>query len=131
MEPLFLAMIIGVPLVITLIAYPFISRAERKEERVTRAGWGGRPEISRVWIVDSKTNSNVSTKTGSAVGRGVVGGAMFGVPGALIGAGSAKKNVTQGDTWVTFLVEWDDGSEEKVNCKMGDDRYCKLIKYVR
>lgn len=124
-----------IPLIFTFVAIAGFAIAlgcasdERKRE-VTRAGEDGRAKIKRAWIVNQRTDSNVSTKTGSAVGRGLVGGALLGLPGVVVGAGSAKKQVTQGDTYVTFLVQWDNDTERKVKCKMGDKQYCNLIKYV-
>lgn len=47
--------------------------------------------------IDGSDSYRVSTSTGSMLGRGIVGGLVFGGFGALVGAGTASKNVKQGN----------------------------------
>lgn len=73
-------------------------------------------------IVDSSHTVTSRTSTGSAVGRAVVGGAIFGGIGALVGATTAKqKSIEKHST--TFLVYYNDGNRTHKTVKNGSELY--------
>lgn len=83
--------------------------------------------IVKTVIVDSShivTNNGVST--GSAVGRAVVGGAIFGDVGAVVGASTAKNKVTEKHS-TTFLVYFTDGTQRAITVDNGSKQYNMYI----
>lgn len=66
-------------------------------------------KVVKTRIVDSSHIATSRPSTGSAVGRAIVGGTVFGGLGAFIGALTAKEKVTEKHS-TTFLVTLDDGS---------------------
>lgn len=89
-------------------------------------------EVKSCVFIGSVTQlkSDTKTKTGSAIGRGVVGGALLGPAGAIIGASTAKKKtitkeVDSGER--KFLVEYTDGTRAEETAKVGTSRYNYLM----
>lgn len=73
-----------------------------------------------------ETASKTKTSTGSAIGRGLVGGALFGPAGAIIGGATAKKkttSTTQATNDVTFLVFYEDGTTIEDKAIKGSTKY--------
>lgn len=73
-----------------------------------------------------ETISKTKTKKGSLVGRSVVGGALFGPAGAIIGGSSAKKkttSVTKATNEVSFLVFYQNGTIEEDVAIKGTEKY--------
>lgn len=81
-----------------------------------------RPRIVKTAIVDSShiATSSSKAKTGSAVGRAVVGGMVAGPIGAIIGAGTAKQKttVTEHHT-TTFMIWYTDGTRQHKTVENG------------
>lgn len=93
-------------------------------------------EVSSCILIGSVTNldSKTKTSTGSAIGRGIVGGALLGPAGAIIGAGTAKKKTTtkEVDTGERkFLVEYTDGTRSEETARVGTSRYQYLMSKVK
>lgn len=107
---------------------------ENKQTRIRKSGTykakPGSPTIWRAQLIDTWHDDTVSTSTGSAISRSIVGGIIGGLPGAIVAAGSAKQHITSGATEAKFLVKWSNSCEETVTCTAGDKTYCKLIKYM-
>lgn len=76
-------------------------------------------------IIDSYTDTRKSAS--SSLVRGAIGGALFGGVGALAGGLSGKnKNTSQ----ITFLVKYDDGSQDTQTVKKGSLIYDTYIKFL-
>lgn len=93
-------------------------------------------EVKSCVFIGSVTQlkSDTKTKTGSAIGRGVVGGALLGPAGAIIGASTAKKKtvtkeVDSGER--KFLVEYTDGTRAEETAKVGTNRYNYLMSKLK
>lgn len=81
-----------------------------------------------------ETVSKTKTKTGSLVGRSVVGGALLGPAGAIIGGATAKKkttSTTQATDEVSFLVYYDNGSIEEDKARKGTEKYKYYMSKLR
>lgn len=76
-------------------------------------------------ILDSYTDSKKSAS--SSLIRGAIGGALFGGVGALAGGLSGKNKNTQ---HTTFLIKYDDGSQETQTVKKGSLLYNTYIKFL-
>lgn len=70
--------------------------------------------IINIEILDGSTTSHKST--GSSIARGVVGGAMFGGVGAIVGAMNGREKQK---TMITFLISYDDGTTDTIPCEYG------------
>lgn len=79
-------------------------------------------EITRATIIGSDSK----TKTGSAIGRAIVGDFVAGGVGSIVGASTAKK-----DGMTKFLVEFADGHKAVETVKDNSLRFQELIKYVQ
>lgn len=66
--------------------------------------------------------SDSKAKTGSAIGRAVVGDVVCGVGGAVVGAMTAKNN-----TMTKFLVKYEDGHKAVETVKDNSSRFNLLI----
>lgn len=78
--------------------------------------------ILRTVIVDSSHIATTRANTGSAVGRAMVGGALFGPAGAVVGAGTAKRKVRESHK-TTFLVYFKDGTQRGIEVENGSKQY--------
>jgi len=67
-----------------------------------------RERVVKTQIVDSASNATSKVNTGDAVGRALVGGALFGGLGAAVGAVTAQRDIKE-NRKVTFLVYYKDG----------------------
>ena len=86
------------------------------------------PHIVKTVLLDKHGgNSTVTTSTGSAVGRGLVGAAIAGPVGAVVGAGTAKQKVTQSADEYVFRVFWDNDTVTIEKCRYNSDMYNKCI----
>ena len=93
-------------------------------------------QVSSCVLIGSVTNLDSKTKTsaGSAIGRGIVRGALLEPAGAIIGAGTAKKKTVtkEVDTGERkFLVEYTDGTRSEEIAKVGTSRYQYLMSKVK
>ena len=93
-------------------------------------------EVSCCVLIGSVANlqSKTKTSTGSAVGRGLVGGALLGPAGAIIGAGTAKKKTTTKEVDSgerRFLVEYTDGTRSEETARVGTSRYQYLMSKLK
>ena len=82
----------------------------------------------------NQLSSKTKTSTGSAIGRGIVGGALLGPAGAIIGAGTAKKNTVTKEVdsgQRRFLVEYTDGTRSEETVRVGTSRYQYLMSKVK
>lgn len=77
-------------------------------------------------IIDSYTDSKKSA--GSSLVRGAVGGALLGPAGLLAGGLSGKNKNTQ---MTTFLIKYDDGSQETQIIKNKGLLYDTYIKFLK
>lgn len=87
-------------------------------------------------LLGNVTNLQSKTKTsaGSAVGRGLVGGALLGPLGAVVGAGTAKKKTTTKEVDSgerRFLVEYTDGTRSEETARVGTSRYNYLMSKLK
>ena len=85
-------------------------------------------------IVGTSANYTTKTKKGllSTASRGLVGGALFGPVGGIIGASTAKSKSTTKVTSenITFLVEYANGRKATETVKVNSLRYqmlCQLL----
>ena len=78
--------------------------------------------IKRTTIIGSDSKN----KTGSAIGRAIVGDFVAGGVGSIVGASTAKK-----DGMTKFLVEFADGHKSVETVKDNSLRFQELIKYVQ
>lgn len=76
-------------------------------------------------IIDSGTKY----KTKGGLGSAVVGGALFGEVGAVVGATVGQKT-TEAKT-VRFLVEYKDGHKKIEDVKVDSARYKQLINFIK
>lgn len=76
-------------------------------------------------IIDSYNDSKKSAS--STLIRGAIGGALFGGVGALAGGLSAKNKNTQ---HTTFLVKYDDGSQDVQTVKNGSLFYNTYMQFL-
>lgn len=83
-------------------------------------------EIVKTKIVDSSHTSSNQVSTGSAVGRAVVGNALFGGVGAVVGASTAKRKTKEHHT-TTFLVYYDNGTTLHKTVENGTPLYEKYM----
>ena len=67
-----------------------------------------RERVVKTQMVDSSSNATSKVNTGDAVGRALVGGALFGGLGAAVGATTAQRDIKE-NRKVTFLVYYKDG----------------------
>lgn len=103
-------------ILVTLLAF----KLDKKEKN--------RPHIVKTVLLDKHGgNSTVTTSTGSAVGRGLVGAAIAGPVGAVVGAGTAKQKVTQSADEYVFRVFWDNDTVTIEKCTYNSDMYNKCI----
>lgn len=70
-------------------------------------------------------DDNIIEKKNPSITKGIIGGALFGTTGAIIGTASGKAKV---EKYVTFLVTYDDGSTEKFTDKEGGTIYDGLMR---
>ena len=96
-----------------------VQRAEEKKQKREQARLAS--TIVKVVIVGSDSKS----KTGSAIGRAIVGDFVAGGVGSIVGASTAKK-----DGMTKFLVEYADGHKVMESVKDNSLRFQELIKYV-
>ena len=98
-------------------------KAARKEIRQERkaARWDNYT-IDQVMIAGQESR----TKTGSAIGRGAVGGALLGPLGMVAGAAGAKKNTT-----VTLIIRYKSGRTETKAVKLNSSEFKKYAKYIK
>ena len=75
--------------------------------------------ITKITLVDTESKKSAT----SAVGRGLVGGAVFGAVGLVGGAVSAKNKST-----ATFRIEYESGRIELKECKKSSKEYNKYMK---
>lgn len=76
-------------------------------------------------IIDTYTDSRKSAS--SSLIRGAIGGALFGRVGALAGGLSGKNKNT---THTTFLIKYDDGSQETQTVKNNSLFYNTYMKFL-
>ena len=111
----FIALVIGIAILIICFSYLKSKSKERKS-------WG---KIVKTMIVGSINNSR--KKASSSIARGVVGGAIFGVAGA-VGGSLSGKNITENTT--IFLVEYENGHRETIMVDTNSSQFNKLCKYL-
>ncbi|WP_459129200.1 hypothetical protein [Guggenheimella bovis] len=83
-------------------------------------------EIVKTKIIDTSHTSSDQVSTGSAVGRAVIGGALFGDIGAIVGASTAKRKVKEHHT-TTFMVYYDNGMTQHKTVENGSKLYEKFM----
>lgn len=88
--------------------------------------------IVRTTIIDDSASSYKTKKsTTSAVGRAVVGGAIAGPVGSIVGASTAKGSVQEiKGKKVRFLIEYANGKKKTEDVKIDSRRYKELIQYM-
>lgn len=79
--------------------------------------------IKSVTLIESGT----TYKTKGGLGGAIVGGALFGLVGAIIGSETTQ---TIEPNTVQFLVEYKDGHTKIENVKVNSMRYKQLIRYM-
>lgn len=82
----------------------------------------------------TQINSRTKTKTGSAIGRSVVGGALFGPVGVIVGAGTASKKTISNEVDSgkrKFLIEYLDGTRGEETVQVGTKRYEYLMSKLK
>ncbi|MEG1476458.1 MAG: hypothetical protein RSC38_01865 [Oscillospiraceae bacterium] len=79
-------------------------------------------QILKAIILDAKSNA----KTGNTIGRAIIGNAIAGDAGAIVGAMTSKRqSVTD------FLVVYEDDYRETITVDNNSQMYNKLIYYVK
>ncbi|MEG0396879.1 MAG: hypothetical protein RR612_09140 [Oscillospiraceae bacterium] len=79
-------------------------------------------QILQAIILDAKSNA----KTGNTIGRAIIGNAIAGDAGAIVGAMTSKRqSVTD------FLVVYEDDYRETITVDNNSQMYNKLIYYVK
>lgn len=75
-------------------------------------------------------SDNYKTKKKGVITRTVVGGALAGPVGAVVGGATAKsKTVAKGGS-ATFLIEYANGTKSSKTVKVGSSEYNRLIQYL-
>ena len=110
----------------------FICKPDKKE----RNSLAGQKLVKSCVILGTGMDLKSTTKTSnsSAIGRGIVGGALFGGVGAVIGASGAKKTTTTKEVdsgQRRFLVEYTDGTRNEEMVSVGTSRYNYLMSKVK
>ena len=77
--------------------------------------------ITEVMIIDTDSRKS----TASTVGRGLVGGALFGGIGLVAGAATARNKKE-----TSFRITYESGRMEVKTCKNGSREYNKYIKMI-
>lgn len=106
------------------VADEFLQKRQEKHELATT--------IVRTAIIDDSASSYKTKKsTTSAVGRAVVGGAIAGPVGSIVGASTAKGSVQEiKGKKVRFLIEYANGKKKTEDVKIDSRRYKELIQYM-
>ena len=91
------------------------ARKQMQEQAVEQRERSKRP----IRAVLLSTESRV--KTGSALGRAMIGDWLFGPAGAFIGAATAPER-----HFATFRVTYADGRSKKETVEVGSNRFCEL-----
>ena len=113
------------------------------DERKRRKRWGKpmtRDEFQRIMatdpykiiktkIVDSSHTATTKMDTGSVIGRAIIGGAIAGGVGAIIGASTGKDKVVEKHQ-TTFIVYYEGGLTVVKTVDNGSKEYNKLIQKV-
>lgn len=126
--PVVLFLILGIMIAFCIVP---IYRKKKEEQRINKL-----PEEEKTAEIEKKKQretikkviiiSNNSEKSaGSATGRAIVGGALFGLAGLVVGASTAKNK-----NYITFLVEYEDSHRETYNVEINSPLYKKLIEYI-
>lgn len=98
-----------------------INELPEEEKKIEIEKQRKRETIKKVIII----SNNSEKSTGSAAGRAIVGGALFGLAGLVVGASTAKNK-----NYITFLVEYEDSHRETYNVEINSPLYKKLIEYI-
>ena len=112
---LLLCVIMGVLLLV--VAYLLFKSAKKAEEKAQESG----NVIVKTKIVDAYGK----TSTASAATRGVVGNAVAGPVGAIVGATTAKSNRS-----TTFVIFYKNGKKKTRTVPNNSFEYQKYIKYL-
>ena len=97
-------------------------KEERKgEKKAAKERAASNREIDYVIIAGQESK----TKTGSAVARGVVGGAMLGPVGLLAAAGAKKS------TDISLIIRYKSGRTETKTVKFNSKEFKQYAKYIR
>ena len=91
-------------------------KKKAREEYLRKRG-----KIVKATIIGEYSKKN----TGSAISRGIIGGALLGLGGAIGGATSGKE--TQ---YITFLVEYESGERTTMQTTYRSPLYNELIQYI-
>ena len=97
----------------------FIGMAVNKQEQINAS----QPKAVRAQILDK----NDKHTKGHAITRGVVGNAVAGPVGAVVGAISAKGNDY---TEVIFRIWWSDGKQTIETCRTSDPKYKEYLSLI-
>ncbi len=91
-----------------------------------------RKTIVRTQILDTGSSTyKVKGSVLSAGSRAIVGGALAGTVGALVGTSTGKSKIVEKKSKeVRFLVEYKDGHKSTETVKVDSSRYKKLIQYM-
>lgn len=122
----FIAIALVFLLIVLFLTYLWYKLWKKKnaarEEKMKRLA----ASIAKTKIIDTSHTATATSKakTGSSVGRAVIGGAIAGPAGAMIGAGTAKRKVTVDEHHTTtFMVFYQDGTRNHDTVENGTELY--------
>lgn len=95
---------------------------EKKSLREAISDAAYKAEMERLPVSSKIIGTSTKTKTGSAAGRMLVGDAVAGLGGAMVGIASAKNT-----EMTKFLVKYADGHTDVETVKDGSARFKELI----
>lgn len=116
----------ALPIIIIIVVVAIMWAAIAKEEREKKDERDqlehDKSTVVRTWLLEAGVRYETTSSGG--VGRAIVGGALFGATGAIVGAATASNKTTEKDSGERrFLVEYRDGHKAEQTCKVGSDRY--------
>lgn len=121
---------LGLDLIAYLVYCMFSSskveeREEIRRESMERQEKEREAELWKLQNIKKTIIVSTTAKKDNAVTRGVVGGLLFGVAGAVVGATTGHEKV-----YTTFLVIYTDGSRESVEVENGSKLYDLYLQHL-
>lgn len=116
--PLFICAVVFIPVMIWSANNDKKKEAEKLET--------ARQTVVKTKFIDSShtVTQTATPKTGSAIGRAVVGDTVAGPVGAIVGASTAKQKVTTEEKHeTTFMVWYSDGTRKHETVANGTELY--------
>lgn len=120
--------------IVVVVFFTFVYYVCKPEKK--KSSLAGQKLVKSCVLLNSGTLLKSTTKTSNAsvLSRGIVGVAVAGLPGALIGANGAKKHTITEEIdsgTRSFWVEYTDGSKAEEIVKTSSSRYQYLMSKLK